>query len=84
MGRFLCLLWVLSCRVLLRCKSQKFFIMFTDKKELVKQVNWALRVYHPLGVIQVSDASAKWTPEGYEIRFAGGSAMIAHFAGLFL
>lgn len=55
--------------------------MFTDKKELVKQVNWALRVYQPLGVIQVSDASAKWTPEGYEIRFEGGSAMIAHFAG---
>ena len=55
--------------------------MFTDKKDLVKQVNWALRVYQPLGVIQVSDASAKWTPEGYEIRFEGGSAMIAHFAG---
>ncbi len=55
--------------------------MYTNKKELVKQVNWALRVYHPLGVIQVSDASAKWTPEGYEIRFTGGSAMIAHFAG---
>ena len=57
--------------------------MFTDKKELVKPVNWALRVYQPLGVIQVSDASAKWTPEGYEIRFDGGSAMIG-FAVLFV
>lgn len=55
--------------------------MFQSKIELVKQVNWALRVYHPLEVIQASDASAKWAPEGCEIHFAGGSVMIAHFAG---
>lgn len=55
--------------------------MFQDKQELIKQVNWALRCYHPLGVVQVKDVKAKWTSEGYEVRFEGGSAMIAHFAG---
>ena len=48
--------------------------MFTNKTELIKQVNWALRCYHPLGVEQVNDVKAKWTSEGYEVRFEGGSA----------
>ena len=55
--------------------------MFTNKKELVKQVNWALRVREPLGFRAVSDVSAKWQPAGYEVRFDGGQAVIAHFEG---
>lgn len=44
-------------------------------------MNWALRVRDPLGFRAVSDVSAKWQPAGYEVRFDGGSAMIAHFEG---
>lgn len=55
--------------------------MFQDKQELVKQVNWALRAREPIGFRAVSDVSAKWKPAGYEVRFDGGSAMIAHFSG---
>lgn len=55
--------------------------MFQDKQELVKQVNWALRAREPIGFKAVSDMSAKWKPAGYEVRFDGGSAMIAHFEG---
>ena len=55
--------------------------MFTNKKELIKQVNWALRLREPLCCGEVNDVRSKWTSEGYEVRFDGGSAMIAHFAG---
>ena len=51
--------------------------MFTNKKELVKQVNWALRLREPLCCGEVNDVRSKWTSEGYEVRFDGGSAMIA-------
>lgn len=55
--------------------------MFNNKNELIKQVNWALRVREPLGFRAVSDVSAKWQPAGYKVRFDGGSAVIAHFEG---
>ena len=55
--------------------------MYTNKKELIKQVNWALRLREPLCCGEVNDVRSKWTSEGYEVRFDGGSAMIAHFAG---
>ena len=55
--------------------------MFTNKKDLIKQVNWALRLREPLCCGEVKDVRSKWTSEGYEVRFDGGSAMIAHFAG---
>lgn len=55
--------------------------MFGNKQELVKQVNWALRAREPIGFKAVSDVSAKWKPAGYEVRFDGGSAVIAHFEG---
>lgn len=62
-------------------KSQKYFLMMTNKTELVKQVNWALRSREPIGFRAVSDVSAKWKPAGYEVRFDGGQAVIAHFEG---
>lgn len=55
--------------------------MFTNKKDLIKQVNWALRLREPLCCGEVNDVRSKWTSEGYEVRFDGGSAMIAHFSG---
>lgn len=55
--------------------------MYTNKQDLVKQVNWALRASEPMGFKAVSDVSAKWIPAGYEVRFDGGSAVIAHFEG---
>ena len=59
----------------------KVFFMFKDKQELIKQVNWALRSREPLGYRAVSDVTAKWKPAGYEVRFDGGQAVIAHFEG---
>lgn len=55
--------------------------MYTNKQDLVKQVNWALRAREPMGFKAVSDVSAKWKPADYEVRFDGGSAVIAHFEG---
>ena len=55
--------------------------MFNNKNELIKHVNWALRVREPLGSRAVSDVSAKWQPAGYKVRFDGGSAVIEHFEG---
>ena len=55
--------------------------MFNNKNELIKQVNWALRAREPIGLKAVSDVSAKWKPAGYEMRFDGGQAVIAHFEG---
>ena len=55
--------------------------MYTNKKDLVKQVNWALRSREPIGFRAVSDVSAKWKPAGYEVRFDGGCTMIVHFEG---
>ena len=55
--------------------------MFNNKNELIKQVNWALRAREPIGFRAVSEVSAKWKPEGYEVRFDGGKAVIAHFEG---
>ena len=46
--------------------------MMTNKTELVKQVNWALRAREPIGFKAVSDVSAKWKPAGNEVRFDGG------------
>ena len=46
--------------------------MMTNKTELVKQVNWALRAREPIGYRAVSDVSAKWKPAGNEVRFDGG------------
>lgn len=51
------------------------------QKELVKQVNWALRAREPIGFKAVSDVNAKWKPAGYDVRFDGGCAVIAHFEG---
>ncbi len=58
--------------------------MFTDKKELVKQVNWALRLQEPFCSKQVNEVQSKWTSAGYEVRFDGGCGMIAHFEGRIL
>ena len=55
--------------------------MFGNKTELVKQGNWALRAREPIGFKAVSDVSSKLEPAGYEVRFAGGQAVIAHFEG---
>lgn len=55
--------------------------MFTNKQDLIKQVNWALRAREPIGFRAVSDVSAKWKPAGYEVRFDGGQAVIAHRRG---
>ncbi|MBP3739272.1 MAG: hypothetical protein J6I72_09535 [Muribaculaceae bacterium] len=45
--------------------------MMTNKTDLVKQVNWALRAHEPIGFRAVSDVSAKWKPAGYEEHFDG-------------
>ena len=70
------------CATIVRSfNHDKVFFMFTNKKELIKQVNWALRLREPLCCGEVKDVRSKWTSEGYEVRFDGGSAMIAHFSG---
>lgn len=55
--------------------------MFNDKREVIKQVNWALRCCSPLGYTAVKEVKSKWSAAGYELSFEGGSAVIAHFEG---
>ena len=55
--------------------------MFTNKAEVIKQVNWALRCYSPLGYTAVKEVKSKWTAAGYELSFEGGCGVIAHFEG---
>lgn len=40
-----------------------------------------MRCYSPLGFQAVNVVKSKWTAAGYELRFDGGSAMIAYFEG---
>lgn len=55
--------------------------MFNNKNELIKQVKWALQAREPIGFRAVSEVTVEWKPAGYEVRFAGGHAVIAHFEG---
>lgn len=56
--------------------TTNLFFMFTSKKDLVKQVNWALRAREPIGFRAVSDLSAKWKTAGCELRFDGSRCAI--------
>ena len=55
--------------------------MYIDKKELIAQVEWALKTYEPFWVVKLDDLKAKWKPVGLELRFEGGIGLVAHFEG---
>lgn len=55
--------------------------MVLDRNEIKAQVEWALMTYEPFRHVQLEKLTCKWVESGYEVRFDGGSAMIAHFSG---